>query len=97
MHRIGFGSFGIVATTLALVTLLAVAQDGGGGAEVDAALLAQGEEIFAARCAICHGATGQGDPTRFPALAGNDALRDPSLIVNNIHEGREAMPAFPQF
>ena len=94
MHKLRFG---VVVAALAFGLLLAVAQEGGQTAEVDAALFAQGEGLFQANCTVCHQASGQGSPPIFPALAGNESLQNTSLIVTNIHEGQGAMPSFPLF
>jgi mono/diheme cytochrome c family protein len=64
---------------------------------VDETLFAQGQTLFAAHCAVCHQAGGEGLPPTFPALRGDENLADLALIVSSIHEGRGAMPAFPQF
>ncbi|KAA9009944.1 c-type cytochrome [Histidinibacterium aquaticum] len=73
---------------LALPTI-ALAQDGD--------LLGEGEQIFETNCAQCHQSDGEGLPPNFPALAGNDRLSDPSLIVQRVHYGLKSMPAFPDF
>lgn len=65
--------------------------------EVDEALFARGQTLYAAHCAVCHMAGGEGLPPTFPALRGDENLADLALIVSSIHEGRGAMPAFPQF
>jgi mono/diheme cytochrome c family protein len=57
--------------------------------------MAQGEQLFEQNCAACHQADGTGAPPAFPALAGNENLEDLELIVGNIHEGKGAMPPFP--
>ena len=69
----------------------------GGGdeaAEVDEALFELGQELYEAECAVCHQADGEGTRA-FPALSENERLEDVELIVNNVHLGEGAMPAFP--
>lgn len=63
----------------------------------DATLLSHGEQLYAANCAACHQVTGAGAEPAFPALAGNGNLADLELIVGNVHLGRGAMRAFPDF
>lgn len=58
-------------------------------------LTAQGQELFAQNCAVCHMPDGTGTPPAFPALAGNQNLGDLGIIVRNIHEGQGNMPPFP--
>lgn len=64
-------------------------------AEVDIEqLISQGEEIYSANCAACHGPDGQGGG-EYPALAGNEFLTgDPAQAIEVVHNGRGAMPAF---
>ena len=66
-------------------------------AEVDEELFDHGQELFAADCVVCHQATGEGVPDTFPALNNNEELESVEFVVTTIHEGRGAMPAFPQF
>ncbi len=61
----------------------------------DAAGFEQGERLYEARCARCHGATGEGNPPAFPALSGNDRLADTARIVGVLREGSGNMPPFP--
>lgn len=75
----------------ALLATMAQAQD------VDADLMALGEDIYGNSCAQCHRSEGQGTPPSFPALAGNDFLEDVEAVAVIIHEGREAMPSHTQF
>src|SRR5687768_158989 len=60
-----------------------------------AAAPAPGQALFEQNCAICHKADGSGTPPIFPALAGNQNLSDLALIVTNVHQGKGAMPPFP--
>ena len=55
----------------------------------------QGLQLYQEHCALCHGESGAGDRPTFPALSGNDQLRDAVLIVGNIHQGTDTMPPFP--
>ncbi len=61
----------------------------------DAALFERGRQIYEARCARCHGASGDGSPPTFPALRGNDRLADPARIVSVLRQGAGSMPPFP--
>lgn len=63
--------------------------------DVDAALLQQGEQLYNSTCSACHQPTGVGIPPTFPALAGNANLSDLALVVTNVHQGKGAMPPFP--
>jgi mono/diheme cytochrome c family protein len=62
--------------------------------ELLAALIAEGEEIFAANCQPCHGPEGGG--SEGPALAGNEGLQAQSPILNQVLFGGAYMPAFAQ-
>ncbi|WP_081908983.1 cytochrome c [Deinococcus sp. YIM 77859] len=54
-----------------------------------------GKAVFAANCAGCHGAQGQGGAG--PALAGNEKIvKDPVYVHSTIVKGKGAMPAFTQ-
>ncbi len=56
-----------------------------------------GTEVYAARCAACHQATGTGLPPMFPALKGSKIVADKSHLADNIHIvqfGKGAMPAW---
>lgn len=63
---------------------------------VDPAVIEQGKSLYEQNCASCHQAGGEGFAPVFPALANNAKLEDLDLIVTNIHEGKGAMPPFPQ-
>ena len=55
-------------------------------------MMTEGEEIYVANCAVCHGAEGEG--TVGPALAGNEFLATPEDVAHQILFGGEQMPAF---
>ncbi len=76
----------IAALAAMLVAGTALAQD-------DTAV--DGQVIYEEHCSFCHQPTGLGDPPEFPALSGNPLIADLNRVVQNIHEGREAMPPFP--
>ena len=61
----------------------------------DAARFEQGQQLYEARCARCHGAAGDGNPPTFPALSGNERLEDAARIVGVLREGSGSMPPFP--
>ena len=47
-----------------------------------------GSKIYASNCASCHGASGQGLPGSFPALAGNPFVTgDPSKVIGVVDNG----------
>lgn len=63
----------------------------------EAELLARGEEVYAAQCAACHQADGQGVAPVFPALAGNALMTgDFETHMDVVYNGRPgtAMQAF---
>lgn len=61
----------------------------------DAASLAkEGEGLYAQNCAGCHQANGQGLPGTFPALAGNQKIKDKNYHITTVLKGRNAMPSF---
>ena len=61
----------------------------------DAARFEQGQQVYGAHCARCHGASGEGRPPTFPALSGNERLADAALIIGTIRQGAGNMPPFP--
>lgn len=50
-----------------------------------------GEQVFLQRCAVCHGAKGQGGSG--PRLAGNPVVRVPGALREIVTKGRGVMPA----
>ncbi len=54
-----------------------------------------GAAAYRAHCAACHGDHRQGMPPAFPALLGAGRRMTAQQIVNRIHQGKGAMPAFP--
>ncbi len=65
-----------------------------GGGEALAALIKTGEEVYAQNCAACHQAGGEGIPGAFPALKGNQNMKDKKLVIDRILNGAGAMPPF---
>ncbi|HGY10078.1 MAG TPA: cytochrome c [Oceanithermus profundus] len=57
---------------------------------------ADGAGLYAANCASCHGANGEGMGAVFPALAGNDRLADADYVIRTVLNGKPgtAMPGF---
>lgn len=57
--------------------------------QVPQTVLNAGERLYADHCAQCHGKSGEGEPGKFPALAGNRALSlgDPSNVIQTILHG----------
>lgn len=43
-------------------------------------LISLGSEVYKARCASCHGATGDGKPPHYPPLAGNQSIQMESAV-----------------
>ena len=78
----------MVGAALVLTPAVAWAQPGG----ADGALFEQGQKLYGANCAVCHQAGGTGAPPVFPALNGNEKLKDLNLIVRPIRLGQGAMP-----
>ncbi len=74
---------------------VALAQQSGAGnaGTVDSALFEQGQKLYGANCVVCHQAGGTGAPPVFPALNGNERLKDINRIVRPIRLGQGAMPA----
>ena len=62
---------------------------------IDTVAFEQGQQLYQDNCMLCHENSGAGDPPTFPALSGNDELRDPVRIVRIIHQGEGTMPPFP--
>jgi cytochrome c oxidase subunit 2 len=60
-------------------------------------LLARGEKVFGANCAVCHQANGKGVPGSFPALDGDHVVLGPQAEqIKTVLHGRPGtpMPAF---
>ncbi|MEX2542099.1 MAG: c-type cytochrome [Trueperaceae bacterium] len=69
--------------------------DGADGAETEeipSDVMAQGQSVYRANCATCHGAEGGGGSG--PALAGNSRLGNESRVLNQILNGGSFMPPF---
>lgn len=60
---------------------------------VDQAFLAAGKTLYASDCAMCHMATGKGNPPTFPALAGDNFLADAGAVAERIYSGKGGMPS----
>lgn len=80
---------GVLGATF-LAATVAVAQPA-----VDSVVFEQGQRLYQDHCALCHQDAGSGNPPTFPALGGNDQLRDPGRIVSTIRRGAGNMPPFP--
>jgi mono/diheme cytochrome c family protein len=83
-----------VALALSLASPLAAPAALAQGAG-DANLLAEGQTLYEANCAMCHQSTGAGRPPTFPDLRGNDILADPYVLVSKVAQGLGNMPPFP--
>lgn len=55
----------------------------------------QGQQLYGQHCALCHQDSGAGTPSIFPALTGNDQLRNVARVVRSIRAGAGRMPPFP--
>jgi mono/diheme cytochrome c family protein len=55
----------------------------------DPEVLRQGRKLYGAQCASCHGERGEGQPGRYPALAGNRAvtLASPNNLIKVVLHG----------
>ena len=60
----------------------------------DRSTIADGDELYATRCASCHGADGSGTANVFPALAGDPLVvaEDPTAAILTVLNGRGGMP-----
>jgi len=59
-------------------------------------MIAQGRDIFAKNCAVCHGKSAQGQGN-FPSLkAGHITDHSPKKLFKQIAEGGKGMPAFKE-
>jgi mono/diheme cytochrome c family protein len=52
----------------------------GPSAKADPKIFARGEHIYADKCAICHGANGEGKPLHYPPLARNQSIEMDSAV-----------------
>jgi len=58
-------------------------------------LMKKGQEVYAANCAACHQATGQGMPPTFPSLIGSAVIKGPAAAhVTQTLNGKGVMPPF---
>ncbi len=80
---------------VAALVLGCVPVTGVAAAQTEDTVLAQGRQLYEAHCALCHGDSGAGRSTAFPALNGNERLGNAARIVRAIREGIGNMPAFP--
>jgi mono/diheme cytochrome c family protein len=55
----------------------------------------RGQQLYEKHCALCHKDEGIGDSSTFPALRGNDGLRDLARLVTIARLGAGRMPPFP--
>ena len=60
----------------------------------DRSTTVDGDELYATRCASCHGADGSGTANVFPALAGDPLVvaEDPTAAILTVLNGRGGMP-----
>jgi|GEM_PF-1422438 mono/diheme cytochrome c family protein len=45
---------------------------------------APGQDIYLAKCAICHMSNGQGIDLTYPPLAGSDYIKNPNKVIENV-------------
>ena len=55
----------------------------------------EGQKVYEAHCAICHGDQMEGIPPSFPMLVGLSARMTASQTITLIHTGKGRMPAMP--
>ena len=67
---------------------------GAAAAQVDEAVV-EGGQLYGQHCALCHGDSGGGRSTVFPALNGNERLGNAARVLRAVREGIGNMPAFP--
>jgi cytochrome c553 len=48
--------------------------------EENSLLMRLGNKVYTEQCAVCHGASGGGEPTRYPRLAGNQSIEMESAV-----------------
>ena len=85
--------WGIVVTLA--VSLMAAPSSAGAQSEVDdPALLEQGEVVFSASCAGCHGGDGAGTDAGRPLLGIVDQEPDRLVHIASVTDGKGGMPAF---
>ena len=60
----------------------------------DRSTTVDGDELYATRCASCHGADGSGTADVFPALSGDPIVvaEDPTAAILTVLNGRGGMP-----
>ena len=76
-------------------TSSAGAVSGAGQAAADSAN-GVGAQVYKTSCLMCHGEDLKGHPPTFPSLVGVGERLTPEQITAQIHNGKGAMPAFPQ-
>jgi cytochrome c oxidase subunit 2 len=59
-------------------------------------MMAKGETVYGANCAVCHQGNGEGLPPTFPALKGSKLVTEgtPEAHTTVVVKGQNAMPAF---
>jgi S-disulfanyl-L-cysteine oxidoreductase SoxD len=55
----------------------------GVGLPVGSGTVAQGASVFSQKCAVCHGAKGEGQPPMYPALVGRDPAAEHFVFGQN--------------
>ncbi|MCL4114710.1 UNVERIFIED_CONTAM: hypothetical protein GTU68_053589 [Idotea baltica] len=58
------------------------AAEAASGTKTKDELMAQGQKVYSATCAACHGATGAGVPGVFPAITGSPIATDPDTTAH---------------
>lgn len=86
LARIVSGIVGLLLT----INAGAGAQEATGTASID-----EGQQLYQEKCALCHGESGAGEPSAFPALIGSERVGDPLRVVRTIRLGMDRMPSFP--
>lgn len=83
----------MAGAALVITSPVAQAQQGSDAGTAGSALFEQGQKLYSTNCVVCHQAGGTGAPPTFPALNGNERLKDLNLIARPIRLGQGAMPA----
>ena len=55
----------------------------------------EGEQVYQAQCAMCHGVDRAGAPPSFPSLAGVLSRLSAQQVTDNVKKGNGRMPSFP--
>ena len=88
MKRVRIGLFVAAAVLVGLVAAAATHQVAAPGQAVAFQEASSGAAVYAAKCASCHQANGEGVPGAFPPLAGNPNVADAAYVESVIVNGQ---------